>query len=300
MANFSFYFPVDMNNFDWHFAMPAITSDMTAKAIRLISTDSTIGIQYSAVYTGSFGYGSFTSDGSTTAEKLGALSGTMTGFDLYGNGLLQVHITGLSYDALEALTYAEIQSLDASTVSYGTELLGLMMAGNDTVKGSAFDDILRGFDGNDSISGGARQDTISGDAGNDTLDGGGGQDTLDGGADNDTLIGGLGIDVLTGGSGADTFVYKSTLESGKGALADTITDFKHGVDKIDLHLIDADTTTTGDQAFKLVAAFTSHAGELVWDKTNHILTGDVNGDGVADFQINLTGVSTLTAVDFIL
>jgi hypothetical protein len=40
------------------------------------------------------------------------------------------------------------------------------------------------------------------------------------------------------------------------------------------------------------AAGTAH------DKT--IISGDINGDGRADFQIELTGLKTLTGADFIL
>jgi hypothetical protein len=38
--------------------------------------------------------------------------------------------------------------------------------------------------------------------------------------------------------------------------------------------------------------------QIVSDKT--IIAGDINGDGVADFQIELTGLKTLTAADFVL
>ena len=31
-----------------------------------------------------------------------------------------------------------------------------------------------------------------------------------------------------------------------------------------------------------------------------VFSGDVNGDGVADFNVTVTGVSSLTAADFVL
>jgi Ca2+-binding RTX toxin-like protein len=194
---------------------------------------------------------------------------------------MQVHITGLSYDALEALTYTELALDTKNFAGYGTELLSLMMAGADTVKGSAFNDILEGFDGNDSIAGGARHDVLLGDDGNDTLFGGAGQDTM------------------TGGAGADRFIYNAIGES-KVAAMDSITDFQHGADKIDLHAIDAKTTVAGDQAFTFIGntAFSNTAGELRYDTASHTLLGDVNGDGIADFAIAVTGI--VNANDFIL
>jgi uncharacterized delta-60 repeat protein len=65
----------------------------------------------------------------------------------------------------------------------------------------------------------------------DKLNGKGGNDTLKGGGDNDTLIGGDGKDILTGDAGRDWFVFKDPLVA---ANVDHITDFTHGVDRIQL------------------------------------------------------------------
>lgn len=59
---------------------------------------------------------------------------------------------------------------------------------------------------------------------NDRLSGGGGDDTIDGGA---------GRDTLTGGSGIDLFRFNATGDSTR-TNPDGITDFEHGVDRIDL------------------------------------------------------------------
>ena len=81
---------------------------------------------------------------------------------------------------------------------------------------------------------------------------------------------------------------------------------------IDLRSIDANTSTSADNAFKLVTApgstFSGAKGELRWfqldysgsasDKT--IVMGDVNGDRVADFQLELTGLHQLRTIDFYL
>ena len=121
--------------------------------------------------------------------------------------------------------------------------------------------------------------------------GGAAPDTITGGAGNDTLIGGLGADLLTGGLGNDMFRYRSTAESALGA-ADHILDFRSG-DRIDLSLIDADTGTANDQAFTFIGAnaFGGHAGELQAVNTGGnawTVSGDVDGDCLADFQILVT------------
>ena len=147
---------------------------------------------------------------------------------------------------------------------------------------------------------------IIGNDNGDSLSGLTGNDKLIGGSGNDTLEGGAGADVMIGGGGADTFVFAfdALTLSGPGSAAcavDSISDFLHGIDKIDISKIDADTTMSGDQAFHLLAAgasFTHHAGELSY--VNGVLSGDVNGDGKADFQITFLNHATLTAGDFVL
>ncbi len=140
---------------------------------------------------------------------------------------------------------------------------------------------------------------------NNNLTGNAAANTLNGGTGNDTLIGGLGTDTLTGGLGNDIFKFNSTADSGVGINHDVITDFAAG-DKINLVGIDANTTTPVDDAFSsvIVTNFSGVAGQLkfVYDNAsgNGLLTGDVNGDSVADFEIALTGVHTLAASSLVL
>ncbi len=155
------------------------------------------------------------------------------------------------------------------------------------------------------ITGGSGSDTLSGLTGNDGLIGAGGNDSLSGGDGNDTLTGGAGIDKLSGGIGADRFVFKLLADSPTLGSHDTIADFNHSeADQIYLAKIDASTTVSGDQAFTFIGtqAFHHVAGELQYAAAagGIIVSGDVNGDGVADFSIDVTGVSSLVAADFIL
>ncbi len=57
--------------------------------------------------------------------------------------------------------------------------------------------------------------------------------------------------------------------------------------------IDADTSSAGNQSFQKVAAFTGAAAQMVLTYnagTNQTLLAlDVNGDGVSDFELLMTG-----------
>lgn len=84
-------------------------------------------------------------------------------------------------------------------------LIGSVLAGNDTIYLSAFDDRFEGWGGNDRMFGGGGNDTLLGGSGNDTIQGGAGNDRLDGGAGRDHLTGGRGNDVYVVTAG-DTVV----------------------------------------------------------------------------------------------
>lgn len=165
--------------------------------------------------------------------------------------------------------------------------------------------VFGGF-GDDVLTGTGNGDVLSGYDGNDVLNGGNGNDTLQGQNGNDHLYGGLGADVLIGGKGADVFVFQSVEDSLPGAgNFDLIKDFHHNeADMIDLSAIDADTTQSGNQAFHLGgSSFTDTPGELIQfiDGSGHtIVEGDVNGDGVADFEIELNHAPVLVTADFVL
>jgi len=157
------------------------------------------------------------------------------------------------------------------------------------------------FTGIENLIAGSGADLLSGDVNANRLDGGAGNDRLYGQEGNDTLIGGLGMDSLSGGGGSDTFDFNALLESLIGGVRDVISDFSSlQSDKIDLTTLDANTLVANDQAFSFIgnATFSSAAGELRFSAAT--LSGDVNGDGIADFEIQLTGVASMTVGDFIL
>ena len=145
---------------------------------------------------------------------------------------------------------------------------------------------------------------MNGGLGTDLLTGGAGNDNLIGSDGADTLAGGLGADILTGGNQADTFLFTGASDSNNQSGVDVIKDFKHAQgDVIDLSAVDADTITSGDQAFTFTDAFHGVAGELYVSqigKTLFYVQGDTNGDSNVDFVLQVTSPTALTAADFIL
>jgi len=124
---------------------------------------------------------------------------------------------------------------------------------------------------------------------------------LSGGEGNDTLTGGAAADVIDGGTGDDRFVYNAASDSA-GNKYDTISGFVSGFnyasgDKIDITGLGgpgSDLKWTGNivpsPSGIATAWYQAIAGGVK-------LLADVNGDGVADFQALVQGVSSLKHSD---
>jgi Ca2+-binding RTX toxin-like protein len=150
------------------------------------------------------------------------------------------------------------------------------------------------------ITGSAAVNILTGNSARNLINGLGGNDTLKGQGGNDVITGGVGRDQQFGGVGADQFDFNTIGESSKGALRDRINDFSRGQgDKIDLRTIDANTKLGQNQAFKFIGddAFGDTPGELRFK--NHVLQGDVNGDGTADFEV-FVNLTSMVKTDFFL
>lgn len=126
---------------------------------------------------------------------------------------------------------------------------------------------------------------------------------LSGGAGADVLIGGLGADVLTGGTGADTFVFSSKLSAKLNV--DTITDFLHGEDKIELSTaifkkLRGDTDLTDNISTDGIAH--DATDYILYNSTTGALSYDADGSGrgAAVQFATLTGNPSLDAADFTL
>lgn len=172
------------------------------------------------------------------------------------------------------------------------------------------------FDGIEAFQTGRTVDQLRGDANanifytgllSDRLYGRGGDDFLFGEGGADAFYGGTGADTMTAGPGAglrDRFIYFQMVESGVGAgNRDIITDFVTGEDRIEIRRFDADLTQGFKQGFSFVGdAGLTGAGDLGYrhEGGNTIVGADVTGDGIADFEIELTGIMDLTAADFLI
>ena len=142
-----------------------------------------------------------------------------------------------------------------------------------------------------------------GSARNDLLIGNSGVNTLDGKDGNDYLADNGCNDTLTGGAGADYFAIGSFGFVTGNTSFTTITDFSHtDLDVISLADIDANPATQAHDPLTFVgtAAFSGAGGELRYEQkgSDTLVTGDIDGDKVADFTIQLTGLVTLTQSDF--
>jgi serralysin len=149
------------------------------------------------------------------------------------------------------------------------------------------------------LLGNAAANALDGGLGADQLFGGAGPDQLTGGFGNDRLAGRLGADRMAGGAGADLFVFVAGADSGLGAVRDAIQDFAPGIDRCDLRAMDADSLRVGNQAFDFIGARAfSDPGQLRFQRG--ILSGELNGDRIADFEIAFTGLAALAETDILL
>lgn len=253
-------------------------------------------------------------DGLDGNDTILGLDGDDTLFGSAGDDVLE---GGLGDDVLDGGAGADVLvgGLGFDTASYDSadgivrlDLLGIAADVGDAV-GDTFDSIeaLEGSRFSDQFRGDNDNNVINGGNGWDRLAGRQGDDTIEGGLGSDRLYGNNGVDVMTGGTTTQTdyFVFFRATDSGVGAgNRDIITDFQTGIDQIDLGHVDANSATVADDAFVFIGttAFSSTAGELRFEQigTETIAQADVDGDGAADWEVELTGTISLVEGDFIL
>lgn len=274
------------------------------------------------------GDGQDSSDGGLGSDVIQGGNGNDTIVDDYGNDSLY---GGDGNDSISAggfndmidggdgddtlLGYTGVDSVvggagnDSISDNYGDDTLDAG-TGNDTLIGSYGNDSLLGGDGDDSLDGyvdhdtiygGSGADTLLGDYGNDVLYGEDGGDSINAGANNDTLTGGAGVDTLTGGTNNDIFAFNSNGASGSGSgNRDKITDFAVSADDIDL------SAFTGTFTFRTggggTSNFTGSVMQVAYQQVsgNTIVFVDSDGNNATDFEIELTGLKSLTSGDFVL
>ena len=178
-----------------------------------------------------------------------------------------------------------------TTVTYtlSAQVERMMLAGSAAIDG-------RGNELANTIAGNNAANLVEGMAGADRLYGGGG---------NDVLSGGAGRDTMTGGAGADAFRFAGNSAADGGF--DTITDFVHGTDHIEIerYYFGAIQTVSGPIAaseFTTGAAATTPDQHLIYNQANGVLYYDADGSGAgARVAIaHLVGNPVLDAADIVL
>lgn len=126
--------------------------------------------------------------------------------------------------------------------------------------------------------------SLSGTKLNDTITGNVLSNLIKGKEGADSLLGGLGADLLIGGTGKNSYVYASSDES-TPAQRDTVRVGKG--DRFVFSSFDGDSISDGQQRLNFIGkqAFSGSAGEL--RATRSMLEADTNGDGLAEFTVNL-------------
>jgi Bacterial Ig-like domain/RTX calcium-binding nonapeptide repeat (4 copies)/HYR domain len=203
------------------------------------------------------------------------IGGSLIGTD--GNGSSTVLATTTSTGNWSVTTGTEFSY--SSGNAYWIDVLARDVAGNVSAQRTFF--------------GGTQSDNLIGTSGNDFIDGNGGGDSL------------------TGGAGADTFVYNAIADSQPGKRGfDTIADFTHLVDKIDFSAIAGLNSSNQSVGFNLLSSaptsIAPHTIDAVISGAIAFIYANANGmsesisGGKEDMQINLPGVTSLSASDFIL
>ncbi len=234
-----------------------------------------------------------------------------------GTGVADLTAFGLGLDS-----YSAIESIEGSTV-FGDMLTGNGssnringLGGNDTISGGLGFDLLDGGDGIDTVSFAVTEEGVNVDLSFNSLASTAGQDGIANfenvigspfadilrGTTGDNIIqGGNSKDTLYGGGGNDTFAYVAVSESPVFG-GESIMDFSAG-DRIDVTGI----AGAGEPIFFIqTAGFSNNNNaELRFRPPgggpNILIQADVNGDGSADFEINLINPSlaSLSISDFI-
>lgn len=196
---------------------------------------------------------------------------------LYGGGGNDILQSDGGADRLDGGSGYDVVSYAASktgiTVSMTNPKLGTGDAAGDTFFG------VEGILGSkfaDTITGTGKIDVIQGGAGNDTIYGAGGNDLVLGNDGNDTLYA-SGTSELRGGAGADTFRFLSVRDSvSTNKIAPTlITDFQHGVDKIDVSALSPTKIAIVQESGFYALKATTADGTLTVRSTKALTLSDV-------------------------
>ncbi|MES2493918.1 MAG: calcium-binding protein [Pseudomonadota bacterium] len=232
----------------------------------------------------------------TLADGLEGLSGSAFADALTGNALGN-QIAGLAGDdRLDGSGGADTLAGGLGNDSYAIDdpsdiVIEAAGEGTDTVNAAAsftlsanVENLTLVSDGAIDAAGNGLANILTGNGAANVLRGLAGHDLLSGGAGDDILIGGAGNDLLSGGAGADAFRF-DLLETTDNR--DTIRDFNHGVDRIEL-VREAFAALATERPgaflpheFALGTAATAASHRVIYDQASGLLWYDPDGIGAA-------------------
>jgi Ca2+-binding RTX toxin-like protein len=189
------------------------TAKTTGQIINLDTLDDWCGVEVDDLENALGGSGNDTLTGGDTQNRLEGNDGDDVLNGAAGNDFL---IGSAGNDTYNGGLGADKVSFKNSPAGVDADMLlgfatgegdDTLMAGNEILVGSQFNDTFTGGGGNVATNfrfiGNAGNDLFTGSGSNDTLKGGGGKDTLRGVGGDDTLLGAAGNDRLYGGGGTD-------------------------------------------------------------------------------------------------
>eukprot|EP01030_Chromulinospumella_sphaerica_P034459 gene34459-biopygen15925 len=230
------------------------------------------------------GSANLSGSGNSGANTLKGNSGANT---LYGQAGADVLDGGLGADVMVGGTENDTYVVD----NLGDQTIENIGEGSDRVQtaldawvlGANIEDLLLMGSAGLSGSGNSLANTLYGNPGANTLYGLAGADAIFGYDGNDIIVGGLGDDAMAGGLGADVFVVDHAFAA--GLETDTLSDFSTAQGDI----LDLSGAYGGTLA--IVSAFTGAAGQMTLAYASGPTTVrlDVDGNGVAEYQLKING-----------
>ena len=210
----------------------------------------------------------------------GSINDTIDGGTGYDQVNYSQNAVGISFTSSNSTNFRNVESVIGTVYNDTINYSDLQV-----VRGDGLPINLEGRAGNDSLVGSQYQDVIDGEDGNDTLIGGAGSDILKGGAGTDTLIGGTGDDIYVVDSTTDTITENANEGTDTIQSSVTYTILAANVENLTLTGTAA-INGTGNAANNVI---TGNAG-------NNILTG---GLGVDRFDYRTLANSALGIFDVI-
>jgi hypothetical protein len=215
---------------------------------------------------------------STDAIGPGMIAYDASGKLISAKEILSVPVANWDTNIIEIVSKVPIAKIAFTGFVFAVDEIAFDTSKPTIVKGTKFDDKLKGQAASEVIIGKGGNDKLKGNAGDDNLDGGKGNDKVRGGDGADTIIVGDGDDKVFGQGGPDTFVFTKL-----GSLT-TLKDFSVADDTIALSraaftALSPTVTLLIDDEFLVGAAATNAKHRILYDPGTGNLSYDTDGNG---------------------